>query len=204
MQVTLARCEAVERADLVPVSEMAGDELAEHLACFAIRTAFPVDAEFESHGTFGVAVDIEFDPLVRAEGKIGNVAQQAIVDRRRRDLFEDADAVVGAQIVDHGPPRREVVFVHDVREYRLTVGRIVDAADVFLGQTRFAVLGFEHDHVGGVLQDEPAQLGPVVQADLIRTFPAARHGPNGDRREKGEEQDEACCQHIGRIIICCL
>ena len=127
--------------------------------------AYMSDVHF--HDVYAKFADGSFKGLPSANGKYATIRTMRSQLTSTRLFNENYFAFIAA--LDDGAPADarlggsiaaalagaaagvRAVRVHDVREHRLPVGRVVDAADVFLGQTRFPLLGFEHDHVGSVL-----------------------------------------------------
>ena len=107
---------------------------------------------------------------------------------------------MGPQIVDDRTPRGQSIAVRDVGKDGFAVRRIVDAADVFLGDSGFTPVGLKHNQIGGVLNNEPAQLGAVIHPHLIRSPVEAGERPCIEGEQTGGGQSQAGCQHRGRIL----
>ena len=165
--------------------QVAGEEFAEQLPRFLTRAHGTVNTEFDGDRFLRVTVNIKFPLFVRAEGKVRDVAQQAIVDCCGGNLFEAPNAVMGPQIVDDRTPRGQSIAVRDVGKDGFAVRRIVDAADVFLGDSGFTPVSLKHNQIGCVLNNEPAQLGAVIHPHLIRSPVEAGERPCFEREQTG-------------------
>lgn len=161
--------EALERAYFFDAVEVRGHELAEHFLGLGVGALGAIDPDFDTGRVFGVAVDIEFEITVRAEGQVGDIFEFSGVDDRGGDLLKSFQPIQEKEVVGRHPPRRErALFEKEVSEGEVAFRRVVDALDIVFRDRDMASVPHHDDGIFGLGEDLAADFFARVEKNKVR------------------------------------